>query len=104
MDGLVYAEALYRLLPHDPDGPWRQLADGITASGVQQTFPRGGDWPQYQGLLPDSLLLRINHRVEPAINPATTLAPAAFLYQRPKVYDFRSFRWRACWSTRRGDR
>jgi hypothetical protein len=89
---LVYAEALYRLLPYDPDGPWRQLADGITASGVQQTFPGGGESPKYQGLLPDSFVLRIAHRNQPAINPATTLAPAAFLYRRPAIYDFRSFR------------
>ena len=32
-------DALYRLAPHDPGGPWRRLADGIAASGVQQTVP-----------------------------------------------------------------
>ena len=40
--GLVYADALYRLEPHDPKGPWKQLADGIAASGVF-TFDRNGD-------------------------------------------------------------
>lgn len=89
---LVYADALYRLLPHDPAGPWRQLADGIAASGVQQTFPRGGDWPQYAGLLPDSFLPREQHRIEPAINPATVLMPAVSLYRKPAVYSFHAFR------------
>jgi hypothetical protein len=37
--GLVYADALYRLVRDDPKGPWKQLADGITLSGIQQTWP-----------------------------------------------------------------
>ena len=100
---LVYAEALYRLLPHDPEGPWRQLADGITASAVQQAFPRGGDRPQYQGLLPDSFVLRIAHRNEPAINPATTLAPPrSSTGGRRSTISGASDR-PACWSMCRGD-
>jgi hypothetical protein len=72
--GLVYADALYRLAPFDPAGPWKKLADGITASGIQQTWPTsdGG----LQGLLPDSFVLRAQHRNGPAINPATLEACA----------------------------
>ena len=87
--GLVYADALYRLVRHDPKGPWKQLADGITLSGIQQSWP-----PQdrdQQGLLPDSLVLRSQTRNGPAINPATVEACATHLFNRP-AYDFWSFR------------
>ena len=46
--GLVYADALYRLVKYDPSGPWQQIAEGISASGVQQTWPFGSD-PARQG-------------------------------------------------------
>src|SRR6266404_9975202 len=72
--GLVYAEALYRLVRDDPAGPWKRLADGITASGVQQSWPSTDR--AMQGLLPDSFVLRTQHRNGPAINPATLLASA----------------------------
>ena len=87
--GLVYAEALYRLAPLDPKGPWRQLADGITLSGIQQTWPP--DDHDLQGLLPDSFVLRAQHRNGPAINPATVEACASHLFNQP-AYDFCSFR------------
>lgn len=85
--GLVYADALYRLLPHDPGGPWKRLADGITISGLQQTFPVGSD-PQRQGLLPDSFVLRPQTRSDPAINPGTLFVNAVRLFGKPAVYDF----------------
>jgi len=72
--GLVYADALYDLLEHDPRGPWKRLADGICVSGVQQSFPPGSD-PQRQGLLPDSFNVVAQLRNDPAINPATLLVP-----------------------------
>jgi hypothetical protein len=87
--GLVYADALYRLVRHDPKGPWKQLADGITLSGIQQSWP-SEDLNQ-QGLLPDSFVLRAQKRNGPAINPATVEACAAQLFNRP-AYDFWSFR------------
>ncbi len=87
--GLVYADALYRLARHDPGGPWKQLADGITASGVQQTWPRGTN-AQRQGLLPDSFALRAELRNDPAINPGTVLANAIRLFDKPVMYDFRT--------------
>ncbi|MGO8927082.1 MAG: hypothetical protein ACLQU3_09365 [Limisphaerales bacterium] len=87
--GLVYADALYRLVRHDPKGPWKQLADGITLSGIQQTWPPEDH--DLQGLLPDSFVLRAQHRNGPAINPATVEACAAHLFNQP-AYDFWSFR------------
>jgi len=95
--GLVYADALYRLVRDDPAGPWKKLADGITASGVQQGWPTNDT--ELQGLLPDSFVLRAQHRNGPAINPATVQACAVRLFgpQSPasgnaEVYDFRCFR------------
>jgi hypothetical protein len=89
--GLVYADALYRLARHDLTGPWKQLADGITASGIQQTWPRGSDGAR-QGLLPDSISLRGQVRNDPAINPGTVLASAVRLFDKPPLYDFHAFR------------
>lgn len=89
--GLVYADALYRLARHDPTGPWKQLADGITASGVQQTWPRASN-AERQGLLPDSFAPRAQIRNDPAINPGTLQADAIQLFNRPAVYDFHAFR------------
>lgn len=89
--GLVYADALYRLLPYDSGGPWKKIADGITISGIQQTFPVGSD-AQRQGLLPDSFVLRPQMRNDPAINPGTLFVNAVRLFDRPAVYDFRAFR------------
>jgi hypothetical protein len=88
--GLVYADALYRLVRDDPQGPWKRLADGITASGIQQTWPRSDS--EKQGLLPDSFVLRSQHRNGPAINPATVQACAIRYFGQTPVYDFWCFR------------
>lgn len=88
--GLVYAEALHRFARHDPDGPWQQLADGITLSGVQQTYPATD--ANHLGLLPDSFNLRPQTRNAANINAGTVLAPAVRAYDQPLVYEFRSFR------------
>jgi hypothetical protein len=87
--GLVYADALYRLVRHDPKGPWKQLADGITLSGIQQSWPT--EDRDQQGLLPDSFVLRAQGRNGPAINPATVEACATHLFNEP-AYEFRPFR------------
>jgi hypothetical protein len=84
--GLVYAEALHRFAPHDPGGPWKQIANGIAAAGIQHTYPL--DDTNYRGLLPDSYNLRPQSRNGPAINPATVLAPAVRLLEQPPLYDF----------------
>src|SRR5262249_24712773 len=87
--GLVYADALYRLVRHDPRGPWKKLADGITVSGIQQSWPAHN--AQFQGLLPDSFVLREQHRNGPAINPATVDACAVRYFSSTSAYDFRAF-------------
>lgn len=84
--GLVYADALYRLSRYDPKGPWKHLADGITASGIQQSFPP--DDPDLQGLLPDSFNLRPQTRNGVAINPGTVQACAIPFYGGPLVCDY----------------
>jgi hypothetical protein len=93
--GLVYADALYRLAAYDSSGPWLTLADGITASGIEQSWPVSDS--NFQGLLPDSFNLRTQHRNGPAINPATLEACALRLFgwQRPlselAFYNFQCF-------------
>jgi hypothetical protein len=87
--GLVYADALYRLLEDDPKGPWKQIADGITISGIQQSWPKNE--ADDQGLLPDSFVLRSQKRNGPAINPATLQACATRCLDPIPVYDFKSF-------------
>ncbi len=89
--GLVYADELYRLAQYDERGPWKKLADGITASGIQQTWPLGKD-PARQGLLPDSFALRAQVRNDAAINPATVQANAVRLLTQGEVYNFHAFR------------
>jgi hypothetical protein len=88
--GLVYADALYRLARQDSDGFWKQIADGITISGIQQSWP--SDDSQFAGLLPDSFVLRQQKRNGPAINPATVEACAAQYFSSTPIYDFRVFR------------
>jgi hypothetical protein len=85
--GLVYAEALVRLSRHDASGPWLRLAEGITASGMQQTYPATD--PKYLGLLPDSYTLKAQQRNAANINPATVLALASSLLAPEPVYDRR---------------
>jgi hypothetical protein len=84
--GLVYADALYRFARHDPSGPWLQLADGISAVGIQHSWPMSD--PERGGLLPDVFHLRAQFRDGPAINPATLQAPALRLFRQRGVYDF----------------
>ena len=88
--GLVYADALYRLLRADPKEPWKQVADGITLSGMQQSWPEAD--PEYAGLLPDSFVLRAQKRNGPAINPATLEACAAQYFGQIPPYEFRCSR------------
>jgi hypothetical protein len=84
--GLVYADSLYWLARDDAKGPWKQLADGISFSGIQQSWPSSDS--DLQGLLPDSFVLRAQHRNGPAINPATLEANALRFFGQTPVYDF----------------
>jgi hypothetical protein len=88
--GLVYSDALYRLLQHDPKGPWKQIADGITTSGIQQSWPHTEK--DLQGLLPDFYHLEPQMRDGAAINPGTVQANAIHLLGGPEIYDFHVFR------------
>ncbi len=88
--GLVYADALHQLAPHDAGGPWRQLANGITAAGLQHTW-RAND-PERAGLLPDFYELREQTSAGPAINPGTVGANATRLYGEGPLHDFRALR------------
>jgi hypothetical protein len=88
--GLVYADALLRLAPLDPAGPWRTLAHGIALTGIQHTHPASE--PELQGLLPDSVDLRTQSRNPVPINPATLLPMALRALGEPPVYDVHAFR------------
>ena len=88
--GLVYADALYRLSKYDPNPIWKTLADGITLSGMQQTWRRGGD-ARRQGLLPDSFSLRGQTRNDPAINPGTLEAVSVQLLTGAPLYELQPF-------------
>jgi hypothetical protein len=87
--GLVYTDALYRLAEARSQGPWKRLADGITASAVGQCWPATD--ALRQGLLPDFYHLRAQASDGPAINPATVQAGAVRLFGGPVVYDFCRF-------------
>jgi len=90
--GLVYADGLYRLARLDPAGPWQQIADGITASGLQQIWPRTD--LKRQGLSPDVFYLGAQLRDGPAINPGTLQAEAVRFYRQTPYYGFRAVRER----------
>jgi hypothetical protein len=85
--GLVYADALYRLLPYDSTAPWKQVADGITATGLRYCWPT--EDRENQGLLPDAWEVLGLIRVDPPINPATVQANAVRLYGKGSFYDCR---------------
>ncbi len=83
--GLVYADALYDLAGLDGAGPWRRLADGITASGIQQNEPLNGR-QELVGLLPDSFEPRSQTRNPVFINPGTVQACAMNMYTGIPLY------------------
>lgn len=83
--GLVYASALHLLSRYDSDGPWLQIAKGITAAGLQMTWPL--EDPDRVGLLPDFIWLKSQNRDGPAINPGTTQAHVPELFGAGKMYD-----------------
>ncbi|MBN2137127.1 MAG: hypothetical protein JW720_04925 [Sedimentisphaerales bacterium] len=85
--GLVYGGALHMLAEVDPQGPWKQIAKGITAAGLQMTWPVTD--ADRQGLLPDYFLLRPQISDGPAINPGTVQANIPELFAVGKIYDFK---------------
>ena len=76
--GLVYSGALHDLARADSGGaaPWRTLAQGITRTGLQMTFPID-DPANRGGLLPDYWLFGSARGDGPAINPGTVQATLA---------------------------
>ena len=89
--GLVYSAALYdyiRLCDKNEAGFWRNLADGIVASGVRQSHPTSE--PDWQGLLPDSVYLEGQTRNPPAINPGDVQENLAEMLKSP-YYALRAF-------------
>ncbi len=83
--GLVYASALHLLSRYDADGPWQQIARGITATGLQMSWPLADQ--ERQGLLPDIFELRAQYRAGPAINPGTVQAHVPELFEQGRLYD-----------------
>lgn len=85
--GLVYASALHLLSEVDPESPWRQLAQGITASGLQQCWTT--EDTERQGLLPDFYYLEPQIPDGPAINPGTVQAHLPELFEHGALYDLK---------------
>ena len=89
--GLVYSAALYdymRLCGKEEAGFWRNVADGIVASGVRQSHPASE--PDRQGLLPDSIYVDGQTRNPPAINPGDVQENLAEMLKSP-YYALRAF-------------
>ncbi|MBN2313844.1 MAG: hypothetical protein JXM79_07930 [Sedimentisphaerales bacterium] len=83
--GLVYASALHSLAQYDSNGPWEQIAKGVTATGLQMSWPPIDR--ERQGLLPDFFDLIAQVSAGPAINPGTVQAHLPELYGKGKLYD-----------------
>lgn len=83
--GLVYGSALHLLSQYDSEGPWAIIARGITAAGLQMTWPTSD--AKRQGLLPDYFLLRAQLSDGPAINPGTVQAHLPELFDKGVLYD-----------------
>ncbi len=85
--GLVYGSALHLLSQYDTEGPWATLAKGITAAGLQMTWPAAD--AKRQGLLPDYFLLRPQISEGPAINPGTVQTHMPEFFDKGSLYDVR---------------
>jgi hypothetical protein len=83
--GLVYGSALHLLSQYDKEGPWETIAKGITAAGLQMTWPAGDS--TRQGLLPDVFDLKAQIKDGPAINPGTVQAHVPELFGKGMLYD-----------------
>jgi len=85
--GLVYGAGLADLAKVDPaNAPlWRQLASGITVSGVQQSWATSD--AARQGLLPDFYHLVAQRSDGPAINPGTVGSHLPDAFGKDRIYD-----------------
>lgn len=84
--GLVYCSSLHLLSEVDPEGPWKKIAKGITAAGLQMTWPTTD--VERQGLLPDFFHFIPQISAGPAINPGTVQAHVPEYFAVGKIYDF----------------
>ncbi|MBL7153688.1 MAG: hypothetical protein ISS79_08215 [Phycisphaerae bacterium] len=85
--GLVYCSALHLLSEVDPQAPWKKIAKGITAAGLQMTWPTTDT--ERQGLLPDFFHLLAQRADGPAINPGTVQAHIPEYFAVGKNYDLK---------------
>jgi hypothetical protein len=85
--GLVYCSALHLLSEYDSEGPWEKIAKGITATGLQMSWPVTDK--DRQGLLPDFFHFETQISDGPAINPGTVQAHVSELYDKGKIYDIK---------------
>lgn len=85
--GLVYGSALHGLSEYDPEGPWAEIGRGITAAGLQMSWPLADE--KRRGLLPDFFDLTTQVGAGPAINPGTVQAHLPQLYGRGTLYDLK---------------
>jgi hypothetical protein len=85
--GLAYCSALHLLSQYDKEGPWETIAKGITATGLQMTWPVTDS--KRQGLLPDVFDLEAQLRDGPAINPGTVQAHVPELFGKGTLYDLK---------------
>jgi hypothetical protein len=92
--GLVYCSALHDLADHDPEGPWTKIAKGITAAGLQMTWPTTDK--ERQGLLPDYFFLVDQISDGPAINPGTAGAHVPELFGKGTMYDLKKLNKQGC--------
>jgi len=92
--GLVYGSALHLLSQYDTKGPWATIAKGITAAGLQMTWPTSD--AKRQGLLPDYFLLRPQVSEGPAINPGTVEAHLPELFDEGSLYEVRRLEKSGC--------
>ncbi len=85
--GIDYADALWMLSEYDlkHSAQWRQIADGITSSGIIQSWPEGS---MENGLLPAHSDIANGARYLPAFNPGIVFTGAARLYNFPSEYSF----------------
>jgi len=67
--GLIYAYYLRKLAPHDRSFDWLRVADGITASAVQQQYAEGPS----KGCYPDGFADQCTRRAPPDLNPEDIL-------------------------------
>jgi hypothetical protein len=92
--GLVYGSALHLLSCYDRAGPWEKIAQGITAAGLQMTWPTNDT--RRQGLLPDVFDPRTQTGDGPAINPGTVQAHVPELFDKGTLYDVRRLSKEGC--------